>query len=329
MNHSDFIKLLQRHSRGETSEEENNFIFSYYDCFENEPDAQRLFVEEEKQEVKEDIASRIWKNIETSYSPRKNVLFLRPLIKYAAVVIVIIFSCTLFYLSYRPTGNKASPITFTNQQRESRLVHLPDGSTAILNIGSTLQYAMTLNAGDHREVFLEGEAYFDIKHIDGKPFIVHTGKMQTTVLGTAFNVKAFGNDDDITVTVTRGKVRISDKDKTIGLVTVGQQMIYSKKGGNSTQNMNMARAELPWRKQDVFFDDVTVEDAAKLLEDRFHVTIQFDDADIKSKRFTTVFLKGEGLDEVLKSICEFNEATYDFDKQKTTVIIKKNNTRNN
>src|SRR5690606_2859673 len=91
---------------------------------------------------------------------------------------------------------------------EHRLLHLPDGSTVIVGVGSKLNYPSSFDSLRTREVYLEGQAYFDIRHNPQKPFIIHTGKVATTVLGTSFNIKAWPEDQDITVTVTRGKVRV-------------------------------------------------------------------------------------------------------------------------
>lgn len=94
----------------------------------------------------------------------------------------------------------------------------------------------------------------------------------------------------------------------------------------------MVKAEiyLDWKEQDLLFADVTVAEATELLEERFNVKISFNDEIIKSNRFTTTLLKGESLEQVLKSICEFNSAAYQYDKENATVIISSDNKlRNN
>ena len=83
-----------------------------------------------------------------------------------------------------------------------------------------------------------------------------------------------------------------------------------------------SNTNLDWKKQDLLFDDVTVGEATELLEERFNVTIICNNELIKSQRFTTTFMKDETLDQVLKSICEFNNAVYSYDKEKATVFIR-------
>ena len=93
---------------------------------------------------------------------------------------------------------------------------LPDGSTVWLNAGSRIVYADF--SGPVREVTLEGEAFFDVVHSvspktnQKKPFIVHAGKIDIKVLGTAFNVKSYSDEKTIETTLMRGLVQITRKD---------------------------------------------------------------------------------------------------------------------
>src|SRR5690606_5004009 len=72
--------------------------------------------------------------------------------------------------------------------------------------------------GETREVHLEGEGFFDIKHDPTRPFVVTSGNLTTTVLGTAFNIRALPNDDRIVVTVIRGKVQVKDGERVLGVI---------------------------------------------------------------------------------------------------------------
>jgi len=199
---------------------------------------------------------------------------------------------------------------------------LPDGSRVILSYGSKLSYASSFDGLAKREVYLTGEAFFDIKHNNLKPFIVHTGKVATTVLGTAFDVKALPGEKTITVTVTRGRVKVSDQSRLLGIIVPNQQITYYKPKSNSIQSSINAGNYTGWiAHDDLYFEDVTFGEAAKVLEDRFKVKIQFADQPIQSKHFTTTFNRSASLDQALKSICEFNDAFYSYDKARTTITI--------
>jgi ferric-dicitrate binding protein FerR (iron transport regulator) len=210
--------------------------------------------------------------------------------------------------------NRNETITALPHEIEThQIVKLPDGSMVVLNAGSTLEYPVTFKAKKNREVTLNGEGYFDIKHDPSSPFIVHTGKLSTTVLGTAFNIKAYPNENDITVTVTRGKVKVSDDKKVIGIITPDQQIKFNKHQHESQQQHVDSKEVVAWSDRDIFFDDATLADVAKQLEQRFGIAIVFDNDTIKDCRFTATFVSGEDLNQILTVICEFNGSHFNRD----------------
>ncbi|WP_163024732.1 FecR family protein, partial [Pseudomonas viridiflava] len=100
---------------------------------------------------------------------------------------------------------------------EHQKVNMPDGSTVILNNNSSISYPKVF--GVKRAVTLTGVGYFDIRHDLKKSFTVHTGNLSTVVLGTAFNIKAYDRDHEISVTVTRGKVSVLDSNAALAILT--------------------------------------------------------------------------------------------------------------
>lgn len=192
---------------------------------------------------------------------------------------------------------------------EHRKIKLPDGSVVILNNASTIEFPSDFS-GHTREVMLKGEGYFDIKHDAQKPFIVHTGKISTTVLGTAFNIKAYDKENDVVVTVTRGKVLVKNEDKTLGILVPDQQIVFNKNGMKSSLNPVTASKMVEWQEKDLYFDDVTMDNAAAQLARRFNVKIKFLNEESRNCRFTATFLKGESLDEILQVIASFNHINY-------------------
>lgn len=191
---------------------------------------------------------------------------------------------------------------------EHQKVNLPDGSTVILNNNSSISYPKVF--GVKRAVTLTGEGYFDIRHDLKKSFTVHTGNLSTVVLGTAFNIKAYDRDHEISVTVTRGKVSVLDSNAVLAILTPNQQITFNKKDKLSNLNKVIAKNTVQWQESDIFFDDISLEEAAQALSKRFNTTITVENDSSKKCRFTATFLKGESLDEILKIICSYNHAQY-------------------
>lgn len=334
-----FIKLLHKYRKGDFTKEEQQFLISYYNLFQNESDIIDTLSTEKKNEIKSEIQEKIWDNISEDEQPYQKIRFInRKFIKMtAAVAIFIGFIVSLFFLfnglsekrgmatlalerSVEPLTKKVAA-NVPVQYKENSVLFLPDGSTVTLSPGSRLNYPSSFDGMEKREVFLYGQAFFDIKHNVSRPFIVHTGKLETIVLGTAFNIKALPNETDITVTVKRGKVKVSDQDKTLGVITPNQQMTYDLKKVSSTLKVLDNDSYLDWKEQDLLLNNLTVAEAAKLLEERYKIKIIVSEQSLGSQHFTTTFKKNESLEQVLKSICVFNGAVYKYNKEKTTVIL--------
>jgi transmembrane sensor len=234
-----------------------------------------------------------------------------PWMKVAAAVALALLAGAVWY-GNTPLKNESQSIAQASQPSasEHQFLKLPDGSTVVLNAGSHLEYPSSFDGTGRREVLLRGEGYFDIKHDATKPFIVRTGNLTTTVLGTAFNIKAYDDEENITVTVTRGKVQVSDEGRTLGVITPNQQITFDKLDRQSQQRSVDSNNAIAWKSHDIFFDDITLQEAAAQLEARFHVNIRFENEKTGHCRFTATFLNGEDLDQILHIICEFNGANY-------------------
>jgi transmembrane sensor len=189
-----------------------------------------------------------------------------------------------------------------------RKVTLPDGSTVVLNNNSTLRMNSDFNAA-RREVQIVGEGYFDIVHDVNKPFIVTSGKVKTTVLGTAFNVRAY-RDSKVEVTVTRGKVSVLAGSNVIGILTPNRKIVVSHRVSTAVISTVIANNAISWQENDLFFDNISFDEATGILSKKFSTPITFRNEKAKQCRFTATFLQGETLDEVLKVICSFNNTNY-------------------
>jgi len=317
-----FYELLHKFRTGKATPEEQEFLLKYYDLFESDPDIIALLSDTEKEKLKTEINTSIWQNIDKEAKSRKKVVAIKTAMVRIAAAAVLVAGCTvsLLFLRNGPSQKKTTA-ALVHRQKPNRFINLPDGSTVILSAGSKLEYPLSFEAYTKREVYLEGEAFFDIKHNDLKPFIVHAGKLETTVLGTAFDVRALTGDKTITVTVTRGRVKVSNQTKLLGIVKPNEQIVYNRLESNSIQNKVDAKISVEWTGQDLLFEDVTVEQAVKILEQRFKIKVIFNDQLVKLKHFTTTFDKHEKLENVLQSICEFNDATYKYDVKKAIVTI--------
>ena len=227
----------------------------------------------------------------------------------AAAVFAVLF---IIYLELPFFRSTLSPLQLTELRvpiNQKEQVALSDGSKIWLNSGSALKYPKAFN-GKKREVYLSGEGYFDIQHDSRKPFIIHTGKVITTVLGTAFNIKEDSRLHTVVVTVTRGKVSVANGNQSLGIITPNQQISFNTVNRQHFQKNVDAKLAIAWQESDLHFNDITFADAVAQLQQRFNVNISFANEKVKNCRFTGTALKAEKLENILKVICAFNNATF-------------------
>jgi len=206
----------------------------------------------------------------------------------------------------------AQPMTLKSTQTERRLIILHDGSSVWLNKESKLQYPDAFSE-NRREVSLTGEAYFDIKPDESRPFIIHSGEIKTTVLGTAFNIRAFPEEASVVVTVTHGRVRVEDNNRNKKVLTDKQQLLINVAGNKVIQQQVSDNTVTEWKEEDFVLDNITFAEAGKLIQDRYGVEIVFKNDALKSCRFTSTFLKDASLNQILTTICIVNRATFEIE----------------
>ena len=244
---------------------------------------------------------------------------------FAAAAAILLFVCIagLFFTRLN-SSNPQNDTTYVNRTKENQLIRLQDGSSVKLSPGSKITYPLSFTNLANREVKLEGEAFFDIKPDPSKPFVVSTRKIKTHVLGTSFNIKALNRERNITITVTRGKVKVSESNNnTLCLLTKSEQISYDTRTFKSVKHTVDTLGFVDWKIPEYLLNDVSLQEAVKVLEKRYQVNFIVKDPRLRSKRFTTTFQKNESLDQVLKSLCEFNSAVYQFDKDKRTIFISR------
>lgn len=185
----------------------------------------------------EKISGRIAQDADRSNqrSLRKPFFF-----RYAAIWIVLAMSAgmwgvTQFRKSKQQPQAIAYMVKFNPSGKRTKLI-LPDSSVIVLGSESRLHYPERF-AGTTREVSLEGEAFFEITKNPEKPFIIHTGEIQTKVLGTSFKITAF-KDRPLSVSVATGKVRVDrfsgQQVESLAVLIPGQQVLYSQGKASTT-----------------------------------------------------------------------------------------------
>lgn len=255
----------------------------------------------------------LWHNpqkVEPREKRIKNIF--KECLKVAAVFAVGAFS---FFVYERLTRieNKdflmAQKIVVPERQRAE--VDLSDGSKVWINAKSILTLAPE-SSDKVREIFLEGEAYFDIAHDENKKFIVNTENYQMKVFGTQFNVKSFADKNYFEVGLVEGSLEVSSKMKDEKILLQPSESVSAYNGENLSK-MTLDTDNYLWKEGILYFNEQTVSEIFEKLEQYFDVEINVTNTDILSQKFTGKFWINDGIEQVL-SVLQLSQK-FEYTKQ--------------
>jgi ferric-dicitrate binding protein FerR (iron transport regulator) len=200
---------------------------------------------------------------------------------------------------------------------EKSIITLLDGTRITLNADSKLKYPVRFGE-DAREVSLEGEAYFEVNQDASKPFVVRTGNVSTTDLGTKFDVSAFPNEETITISLEEGKVEVSTNisgtKKEDIFLTPTHQLIYNKEKETSKVESFDSQKATGWKDNILVFDDEPFSKVLVPLERYFGVKFEIADQSLANRSIKANF-KNESFWTVVKVIEKATGLTYKTSKE--------------
>lgn len=239
-----------------------------------------------------------------AYEQRCSVLRQRRrVIKYAASLLLLLAAGGVLWFSsaaYYAHSGKLLECSVPNGMTDG--LTLSDGTHIRLNAGSTILYPRKFSRfASHREVYLEGEAHFDVAKDTKHPFIVHVGNLRIRVLGTQFNVKAYVGDENVTTTLEEGKINVSN-DKQSALLNPGEQLVYNRINGHMRKFAVDSGRYNAWMQGKLVFEQ---EPLYRVIADvcrKYNVEINVDPSVDMGRRYTMSFQSDERVDDVMKVI---------------------------
>lgn len=316
MESSELYQLIRKYLQGTASTAERERLLQWYRQDAGEEMLWETDNPKEEELVHDRIRDKIWMVLDEDLVIRKTGK--RP---WFYVAIAALCLAVLGISLWKPTNDVGEALIATSpkEQFENRFVLLPDSSRVVLRPGSRLEY-ITDFKGTTREVALVGEAYFDIRRKESQPFIIHTGKVKTVVLGTAFTIKAEEGEEEVKVMVQRGKVRVEREEKVMAELTANQQIEIRTTAETPAQQQALAAIEstFDWTAQDMRFDAQAFGELTSKLERRYDVEIRFKNPDLAHCPISGKFSGLETLEEVLDFLCTARGAVF----QRTEQVVE-------
>ncbi len=218
----------------------------------------------------------------------------------AAILVLALLGITLYTLANRV----ATVQVIASADEKGKVVELPDGSVVTLNADTRLKYAKKFGS-ENREVTLTGEAFFDVKHNQSKPFIIHAGDARVRVLGTSFNVNMRKESNEVEVFVSTGLVELSEDNNSDNrqLIQPGNIGILNKNEisiAHTGDNNSIA-----WKTGLLTFDDTPLSKAVSLLGEFYNVQIVLRGTGIDTIKINGDY-QNDPLDQILEVIGHHN-----------------------
>ncbi|CAM3826043.1 FecR family protein [Aquirufa nivalisilvae] len=318
MNINEFHLLSKRYLAGETSKEEEEQLMKWL------KDQQSPI----SSELSEEIGERMWHKIEEKL-PSRAIKWQYWLTGVAAMILLG------FIWMKIPVGTtdksielvKQTGIQVKNTTHLDQEIELKDGTIVKLKDGATLVYGKNFNE-EKREVFLFGEAFFNVKRNVNKPFLVHTGDLVTEVLGTSFRIVSTEKSSNIEVSVASGKVSVYNKDvnkkneRNGVIITRNQKVSYdliSKKITTSLVDNPTPNQESKKTNSIFIFQSTPLQTVLDLFHEQYGIEFILNNPVAQNCQITAD-LNGLPLSNQLDLICRSIDANYE--KRGTVIFIQ-------
>lgn len=258
----------------------------------------------------------------------KRVLFSwQKVYRIAAVVALVLTTSISAYYLYKDVVASRQEMALCQMEvplgAQAKVI-LPDGSVVQLNSGTILSYDPSLAHNSKREVYLSGEAHFEVRKNPEHPFIVHTNDIHVKVLGTIFNVRAYPQDRQIEVGLIEGKVNVFSLSETQGNVILmpNERLLYDKELKRMWTDTVDARRMSQWTTGRLSFVNTSLVDILKEIERKYNVRIVVDSRRMKEEIFSGSISAKLTIDEILNYIDVDNK--YRWERSGNLITITDN-----
>ncbi|PSL24977.1 FecR family protein [Chitinophaga ginsengisoli] len=268
-------RIFRQYLLGQTREKETGAIDNWYQSFDNE------LVNPLSREEEETVRLEIWQRIQPELE-KKKVHYLRRNLATAAAVILLLAGGLTYYMVNRSNPAYTEVTTAVGQRKT---IQLADGSQLTLNAGSIVRIPKDMRE-ERRLNIVDGEVFFDVKGKPSVPFIVESGPLTTTVLGTSFNVTAYRQVNRMSIAVTEGKVSVQKNGGTAEVLVKDQALTYDRTKNNTTIDA-IDKSLLGWREGSMVLNDASFEDMVVLMQKNFGITLTTSQAGVRATRYTT------------------------------------------
>jgi len=285
-------KLIKKYLKGELTKSEE-MLLEQFDCTLFAENLEEVTKRLHRKNVKQNRVGR--RALLSKSHRRQNWLAIA-----AGITVLMAIGAVSFYFKpQKPQAVELAQVIKTIPNGQRSTLHLSDGTKVSINAGPTIAFPQRFT-GKTRVIQLDGEAFFEVAKDSTRPFIIHSGGVQTTVLGTSFNVNSYGENSAIKVSVKTGKVKVSSQDDGIVIGTY-QQAVFDKRTKKISKETIKSDDQFAWKEGILEFKDIQLGEVLNKLERYYGVNFRIENQQILNCHLTATY-NNESLKVVLESI---------------------------
>jgi len=289
-----YIALISKQLEGTLSPKEAKELRAYE---ENSADNYDLPFDLDMDSDFAKVSSRLEKSAKTVQMPVRRNNWMR----IAAAGAILIIAGFLLRNYFSDNEIAWDSVTASTEIQE---LQLADGTKVWLNVGGTLSYPQAFSDTE-RSVKLEGEAYFEVTKNTKKRFQVLTEQTTVTVLGTAFNVRAEGDENITEVAVNEGRVQVEGKQAAKRVIlSVNEKAVYNHTTHELRESNDADLNELAWQRKKLKFIGTSLQNALSVIEKQYGVSVRLENENIANCEIAGIYKTDTEVVDLLKNISQ-------------------------
>jgi len=243
----------------------------------------------------------------------------------AFILIPVIILGVLYWIGQSSRDLVQYTETIAPRGQKSQII-LTDGTKVWLNSETKIRYPGRFG-NLRREVYLEGEAFFEVARNSGRPFIVHASELDVKVLGTKFNIKAYPDENQIETSLFEGKINLLWNDPLSAKqlereIDPKQSFVYDKFSRQVFAGRFLREEINGWKKNQLIFKDDTFSNLVRKVERWYDIDIIYDEKQFSDRQLTVELYEGERLERLLEVISLTLSVDYQFENGKIILTPK-------
>ena len=249
----------------------------------------------------------------------------------AAVTVLLMLGMGGWILTREIVSPASLPLMTVSDSREQwtttngqmMRLRLPDGTRVQVNAGSRMRIDREAFGRERREVWLEGEAFFDVTRDTLRPFVIHAGATRTIVRGTSFNVKAYPHLGEEVISVRSGRVDVRDSVRLLAMLSPDEELLRVTLTGKTEICRTDGAQASAWTGGGLVLHRATAEELRMRLRQHFGVEVLFREGALAQARLTVSFEPRTSLEEVAATIGELYDVSYDVHVDEKKIVFYK------